>query len=118
MGDFKTTKGHFKTNQFVNRKQLFTESISKKLFVLKLHNFPCKYVVGTILMDFLQKRIRQQDLSRKEGESKDFQWVINYSNLNLLPPFGKMCLLNFHQLESCTRDNKIIKNIHSIYQMD
>ena len=68
-------------------------------------------------MDFLQKRIRQQDLSRKEGESKDFQWVINYSNLNLLPPFGKMCLLNLHQLESFTRDNKIIKNIHTIYQI-
>ena len=69
-------------------------------------------------MDFLQKRIRQQDLSRKEGESKDFQWVINYSNLNLLPPFGKMCLLNLHQLESFTRDNKIIKNIYTIYQMN
>ena len=63
-------------------------------------------------MDFLQKRIRQQDLSRKEGESKDFQWVINYSNLNLLPPFGKMCLLNLHQLEFFTGDIKVIENIH------
>ena len=58
-------------------------------------------------MDFLQKRIRQQDLSRKEGESKDFQWVINYSNLNLLPPFGKMCLLNLHQFDFFTGDIKV-----------
>ena len=58
--------------------------------------------------DFLQKRIRQQDLSRKEGESKDFQWVINYSNLNLLPPFGKMCLLNLHQFDFFTGGIKVI----------
>ena len=66
-------------------------------------------------MDFLQKRIRQQDLSRKEGESKDFQWVINYSNLNLLPPFGKMCLLNLHQLGFFTGGIKFIENIYTIF---